>query len=269
MMDERDENKKLNATDEGSTERELNPPDGIPDDQVPPPAPDAKVPGDDMAGEYNKMNRNMLIANTAAGVGKGIYNMMQKYQDIPKPDQYQPEMYDLNTSAMEEGMNRQVQKAGATARYNARNYAQNSPTNSAINANEIDAKLGIASKVNELQNQQSTRNTDLNNQASLYNLGQSNQWSQQNASNNMQFRQMKGQAVSNNIDQVLKGYQNYGNAKLGIGAMEKGYNIGQEDQALFNKMTNNPKSMSQADIDRVNSVMGTNLTLEQLQGITQ
>lgn len=236
--------------------------------ETPAPAtPNAAAPSDDMADQYRKGNRNLLIANTATGVGKGIYNLMQKYNDIPRPQQYQPEQFDANFSAMEEGMNRQVQKAGATARYNARNYAQTTATNSAINANEIEAKLNIASRMGDARNQQSYKNTELKNQASLYNLGANNQWQQNNALGNQQFRQNKANALSSNIDQLLKGYQNYTNADLGINAMEKGYNFGQQDQQLFTKMQTNPGSLTQADIDRINMLTGGSLTLESLQNI--
>lgn len=244
--------------------------------QQPPVSPETQQPGtpnpaaaapvkDDMVDQYNKVNRNMFIANTATGVGKGIYNLMQKYQDIPKPQQYQPEQFDSNFSAMGEQMNRGLQKAGATARYNARNYAQNPVTNSAINANEIQGKIDIASRMQQAENEQNYKNTENRNQASLYNLGMNNQWAQNNSMANQQFRQAKANALSNNIDTVLKGYQNYGNAKLGINALEKGYNVAGQDQQLFNKATTNPGSLTQQEIDRINMLTGGNLTLEALQ----
>lgn len=235
------------------------------------PAPAAPTPTstatDDMADQYKNANRNLFIANTVVGAGKGIYNLMQKYNDIPRPQQYQPEQFDANFSAMESSMNRQVQKSGATARYNARNYAQTAATNSAINANEIDAKLNIASRMGDAKNQQSYKNTEMRNQASLYNLGMNTQWQQNNSIANQQFRQNKANALSGNIDQLLKGYQNYTNANLGINAMEKGYNMGNKDQQLLNKMQTNPRSLTQEDIDRINMLTGGNLTLEALQNI--
>jgi hypothetical protein len=216
------------------------------------------TPGSDLPEDFQKMNKNLLIANTVSSAGQGIYNLMQKYTPMPKPQMYRPEMYNADTSAMEEAMNRETQKAAATARYNARNVNQTYGTNAAIHANELESQISNAAKIQAMNADQAYKNTELKNQASLFNLQNQQSAAVQDSQNRYNFRAMKGQAVSQNIQAGLKGYQNYVNADLGMRALEKGYKAGQINQQLYNKAINTPELITAEEARMLNAITGGN-----------
>ena len=234
-----------------STEREINARNNnaAPEDTT-------TTPGSDLPEDFQKMNRNLLIANTVSSAGQGIYNLMQKYTPMPKPQMYRPELYNADTSAMEEAMNRETQKAAATARYNARNVNQTYGTNAAIHANELESQISNAAKIQAMNADQAYKNTELKNQASLFNLQNQQSAAVQDSQNRYNFRAMKGQAVSQNIQAGLKGYQNYVNADLGMRALEKGYKAGMVDSQLYQKALNDPQSLTKEEVARINAITG-------------
>jgi hypothetical protein len=72
------------------------------------------------------------------------------------------------------------------------------------------------------------------------------------------LKQKKATAISGNINDAAKGYNNYANANLGINALEKGYNSGKINQALYQKAMNDPKSLTPEEIIQLNSITGGN-----------
>ena len=208
--------------------------------------------------DFKKMNRNLLIANTVGAGGQALYNMMQKYTPMPRPQMYRPEKYTANFGALDEFMNRQIQKVGATSRYNARNVNQIPATNAAIQANQLENQIDRAAKMQQMKNELNYRNTELANQANLLNLQNIQNVNLQDAENRFKFRAMKGQALSGNIESGLKGYRNYVNADFGMKALEQGYKAGQINEQLYRKALNTPDQLTPEEVKRINAITGGN-----------
>jgi hypothetical protein len=208
--------------------------------------------------DFKKMNRNLLIANTVGAGGQALYNMMQKYTPMPRPQMYRPEKYTADFGALDEFMNRQIQKVGATSRYNARNVNQIPATNAAIQANQLENQIDRAAKMQQMQNELNYRNTELGNQANLLNLQNIQNVNLQDAENRFKFRAMKGQALSGNIESGLKGYRNYVNADFGMKALEQGYKAGQINEQLYRKALNTPNQLTPEEVKTINAITGGN-----------
>jgi len=208
--------------------------------------------------DFKKMNRNLLIANTVGAGGQALYNMMQKYTPMPRPQMYRPEKYTADFGALDEFMNRQIQKVGATSRYNARNVNQIPATNAAIQANQLENQIDRAAKMQQMQNELNYRNTELANQANLLNLQNIQNVNLQDAENRFKFRAMKGQALSQNIESGLKGFRNYVNADFGMKALEQGYKAGQINEQLYRKALNTPDQLTPEEVQRINAITGGN-----------
>jgi hypothetical protein len=208
--------------------------------------------------DFEKMNKNLLLANTIGAGGQALYNMMQKYTPMPRPQMYRPEKYTADFGALDEFMNRQVQKVGATSRYNARNVNQIPATNAAIQANQLENQIDRAAKMQQMQNELNYRNTELANQANLLNLQNIQNVNLQDAENRFKFRAMKGQALSGNIESGLKGYRNYVNADFGMKSLEQGYKAGQINEQLYQKALTSPDQLTPEEIQKINSITGGN-----------
>lgn len=206
--------------------------------------------------DFERMNKNLLIANTIGAAGQGLYNMMQKYTPMPRPQMYRPERYTADFGALDEFMNRQIQKVGATSRYNARNVNQIPATNAAIQANQLENQIDRAAKMQQMQNELNYRNTELANQANLLNLQNIQNVNLQDAENRFKFRAMKGQALSQNIESGLKGFRNYVNADFGMSALEQGYKAGQINEQLYRKALNTPDQLTPEEVQRINAITG-------------
>jgi hypothetical protein len=250
----------------------LDPPDYTPPAIIPPdnttpppqrnfedPAEDAKIASDEMTEEARRQNKTMLGINTAKAAGMGIWNALQKNPEMPKQGRFNPMLISSNTEAMGAEQNYLSAKAGATARRAATEGNINQTvSNASIQANTLAQQVTDANQRSAINQRVNEANVGTLNQASLYNLQADNQYNQMNAERTAAFKQNKATAISGNINDAAKGYNNYANANLGINALEKGYNSGKINQALYQKAMNNPESLTPEEIIQLNSITGGN-----------
>lgn len=250
----------------------LDPPDYTPPAIIPPdnttpppqrnfedPAEDAKIASDEMTEEARRQNKTMLGINTAKAAGMGIWNALQKNPEMPKQGRFNPMLISSNTEAMGAEQNYLSAKAGATARRAATEGNINQTvSNASIQANTLAQQVTDANQRSAINQRVNEANVGTLNQASLYNLQADNQYNQMNAERTAAFKQNKATAISGNINDAAKGYNNYANANLGINALEKGYNSGKINQALYQKAMNNPESLTPEEVIILNSITGGN-----------
>jgi len=218
---------------------------------------DAIAKTDEMTEEARRQNKTMLGINTAKAAGMGIWNALQKNPEMPKQGRFNPMLISSNTSAIGAKQNYDSAKAAATARYAATEGNINQTvSNASIHANTLAQDIDNAAKLNAIEQQTEQANVGTLNQASLYNLQADNQYNQMAAERTATFKQNKATAMSGNINDAAKGYNNYVNANLGINALEKGYNSGKINQALYQKAMNDPKSLTPEEIIQLNSISG-------------
>ena len=214
---------------------------------------------DEMTEEARRQNKTMLGINTAKAAGMGIWNALQKNPGMPKQGRFNPMLISSNTGAIGAQQDYLSAKAAATARRAATegNFNQ-TVSNATIHANTLAQDIDNAAKLNAIEQQTAQANVGTLNQASLYNLQADNQYNQMAAERTALFKQNKATAMSGNINDAAKGYNNYANANLGINALEKGYNSGKINQALYQKAMNDPKSLTPEEIIQLNSITGGN-----------
>lgn len=214
---------------------------------------------DEMTEEARRQNKTMLGINTAKAAGMGIWNALQKNPEMPKQGRFNPMLISSNTEAMGAEQNYLSAKAGATARRAATEGNINQTvSNASIQANTLAQQVTDANQRSAINQRVNEANVGTLNQASLYNLQADNQYNQMNAERTAAFKQNKATAISGNINDAAKGYNNYANANLGINALEKGYNSGKINQALYQKAMNNPESLTPEEIIQLNSITGGN-----------
>ncbi|MEO7397236.1 MAG: hypothetical protein ABIW84_01595 [Ilumatobacteraceae bacterium] len=220
-----------------------------------PPAPTGDATPD-MFKQFDKTNKNLLVANELVAGGQAIYNLMQKYRPSQKPLQYNPQIYEKDYGGLENVLDTRTQRAGATARYNARELGsgQLTATNVGIHGNELKQTNEDAAKIYEMRQEERKQAIGERNKATLFNLGNTNQWMQSNAEGQNQFRLMKGQAVSQNISAGLGAYGNYANAKLASLAYKSGMNEQTYSSNLYNKLKTNPSGLSQEEKSYLSSI---------------
>jgi hypothetical protein len=216
---------------------------------------------DEMTEQARRDNKMLLIGNTAVEAGKFAWNALQENPGMPKPTRFNPEMKTVNLEAMNAEQNRIAAKAGATARYAATEANTNQTVSgAAIHANTLAQQIANANVMNNLKIGVEQGNVDTRNQASLYNLQADNQYNQMNTQLTNTFRQDKGNAMAATLGDknkgILGGFNNYANSNLGINALEKGYNAGKINQALYQKAMNDPKSLTPEEIIQLNSITG-------------
>jgi hypothetical protein len=220
---------------------------------------DAIAKTDEMTEEARRQNKTMLGINTAKAAGMGIWNALQKNPEMPKQGRFNPMLISSNTEAMGAEQNYLSAKAGATARRAATEGNINQTvSNASIQANTLAQQVTDANQRSAINQRVNEANVGTLNQASLYNLQADNQYNQMNAERTAAFKQNKATAISGNINDAAKGYNNYANANLGINALEKGYNSGKINQALYQKAMNNPESLTPEEIIQLNSITGGN-----------
>lgn len=220
---------------------------------------DAIAKTDEMTEEARRQNKTMLGINTAKAAGMGIWNALQKNPEMPKQGRFNPMLISSNTEAMGAEQNYLSAKAGATARRAATEGNINQTvSNASIQANTLAQQITDANQRSAINQRVNEANVGTLNQASLYNLQADNQYNQMNAERMAAFKQNKATAISGNINDAAKGYNNYANANLGINALEKGYNAGKINEALYQKAINNPKSLTPEEIIQLNSATGGN-----------
>jgi hypothetical protein len=188
--------------------------------------------------DAERLNRNFALAEAGATVGMGIYNLLQKYQESPKPIEYNPQFYEKDYEGMKNMLENQRERSSATARYYARSLGggQLALANVGIHGNDLRQAMDDASKIYELKEQEKVRITDEKNRASLYNLSNINNYMQREAENKRNFRLMKGQVLSENISTLGGIGKDYLNNKIKLDYANKGINV-QSDIDEYNRLS--------------------------------
>lgn len=172
--------------------------------------PSGYTPNDRLTEDYVKEQRRYRNIGMGVQAGMGLYNLMQKYRDLPSPTEFRPMEYRADTAALKAKQDREAQISGATARYAAREVGQfGYGTNAAIHANNLSQKIQNEAILEGIRNETGMYNNQMFNQAKEKYLDKLDNWKMANAQAKAQFRSGKQAALHQNISSMMKRQKDY------------------------------------------------------------